>query len=112
MKVVKKKESGVVILQFLGRVDAVAIQEVSAELRRAVGNGSGKVLVDLSKTEYMSSAGLHLLTDAQKTSVTGGGKLALCSPNDEMQELFRIVHFEKNFDIYTTDFEALDHLIG
>lgn len=110
MNVVRKKESGVVVLQFEGRIDSIAIQQVSAELKRAVGDGSGKVLVDLSKTEYMSSSGLHALTDAQKTSTSGGGKLALCSPNSDMIELFRIVHLEKNFEIYPTDFEAIDQL--
>ncbi|MBN2327033.1 MAG: STAS domain-containing protein [Candidatus Omnitrophica bacterium] len=111
MKVFKKNESGVCILQFQGRIDALALQEVSAELNRALGDGSGKVLVDLSKTEYMSSAGLHALTDAQKLSYEGGGKMALCSASEDLMELFRVVHLERCFEIYPNDFEALDKLI-
>ena len=111
MKVNKKTESGVVVLQFEGRIDARCVQLVSSELTQALGDGSGKVLIDLSLTEYMSSAGLHALTDAQKLSMSGGGRLALCSPCEDMMELFRIVHLEKSFDIYSTDFEALDRLI-
>ncbi len=111
MKICRKKESGVVVLQLEGRVDHGTLQEVSSELKKALGDGSGKVLIDLSKTEYMSSAGLHSLTDAHKITLNGGGKLALCAPNKDLMELFRVVHLEKSFDIYPTDFEALDALI-
>ena len=111
MKVVKKNESGVCILQFQGRIDALALQEVSAELKRALGDGSGKVLVDLSKTEYMSSAGIHALTDAQKLTYAGGGKMAVCSANESLMELFRVVHLGNCLEIYSNDFEALDKLI-
>ncbi len=111
MKIIKKKESGVMILQFQGRIDQLALPQVSSELMSALGDGSGKVLVDLSKTDYMTSAGLNALTEAKKLSVTGGGKLVLGSPSVDLIELFRIVHLEKHFDIYPTDFEALDKMI-
>ncbi len=111
MKYTEKIESGVKVLELHGRVDSMSVSELSGVLNRAVGDGDGKVLLNLSRLEYMSSAGLHALTDAYKITLNGGGELALCAANENMKELFSVVHLDKSFKIYSTDFEALDDLI-
>jgi anti-anti-sigma factor len=111
MKCIEKTESGIKVLQLHGRIDSLSVSELSGVLTRTVGDGEGKVLLDLSGLEYMSSAGLHALTDAYKMTLTGGGELALCAANENLTELFSVVHLDKSFKIYTTDFEALDDLI-
>ncbi|HQH73556.1 MAG TPA: STAS domain-containing protein [bacterium] len=111
MKITEKKVADVVILQPEGRVDLAAIPEFSARLNRALRDGESKVLLDLSKTLYMSSSCLRSLLEAQKASMAEGKILVLCSPNEQLAELFDVVHIDKSFTIYNNDFEALDHLI-
>ncbi|MFB3788851.1 MAG: STAS domain-containing protein [bacterium] len=111
MKITEKKVADVVVLQPEGRVDLTAIPEFSACLNRALRDGEGKVLLDLSKTLYMSSSCLRSLLEAHKASQAEGKILVLCSPNEQLTELFDMVHLSKSFKIFRNDFEALDQLI-
>ncbi len=107
-----KTESAVTIIQPEGHIDAALIQEFSACMTREIREkGARKMLVDLSLTDYMSSASLGAILDAHKLILSEGGELALCSPNKQVTELLEIVQMRKLFSIYKTEFEALDALI-
>lgn len=111
MKVEQRTESDVAILEPEGRIDAAGLQEFSATMNRAIQDGYKKILINFSKSDYMSSAGIRVLIEAKKNIDSHKGKLVFCSVNEQLLELFEVVRIDKIFTIYNSEFEALDALL-
>ncbi len=52
---------GLRVLHVRGEVDITNVDDVLADLERAVPNDVGAVVVDLSDTQYIDSVGVHML---------------------------------------------------
>ncbi|MEW6238630.1 MAG: STAS domain-containing protein [Candidatus Omnitrophota bacterium] len=111
MKVGKRVESDVTILQPQGRIDAASLQEFAASINRAAQDGVKKLLIDFSQTDYMSSAGVRVLIEGKKAMEAVEGDMAFCSVNDQLKELFEVVRLDRFFEIFATEFEALDKFL-
>jgi anti-anti-sigma factor len=55
------ERGGVVVAAIAGEVDASNALELAAGLRELVSNRSSRLVVDLSPTHYLDSAGINLL---------------------------------------------------
>jgi len=64
-------------------------------------------VLDLSKINYLSSAGLGLLVNIRQKVRKGNGKLALCGLSPKLMELFRSCCLERLFLIEATRPKAL-----
>lgn len=112
MKIEKRIESDVAILVPEGRIDTATLGAFSSELLSTIDkDGKSKVLIDFSKTEYMSSAGIRALVEGLKKLEAKKGVLAFCTPSPNLKELFSVVQLDKVIKIYKSEFEALDALI-
>lgn len=109
MKIQQQVEGDLTILRPDGRIDAAALPEFSAHLNRAAGNG--KVLIDFTKCDYLSSAGIRALLEGYKLVEEKKGKMAFCGVNSNLLELFEVVSLDKVFTIYKTEFDALDKML-
>jgi anti-anti-sigma factor len=56
-----EKEEGVPIVAIEGEIDASNSPEISSRLRDALSNRSTALLVDLTETTYIDSAGINVL---------------------------------------------------
>jgi anti-sigma B factor antagonist len=97
-------ESGKVVASPNGRVDETTWEEFSNHLNAAVAEArgsSGKLVVDLSALEYMSSRGLRALTIAKREA---GSDVAirLAAPNARMREILSISRYDKLFEVTDT----------
>ncbi|MDP8245657.1 MAG: STAS domain-containing protein [Candidatus Hinthialibacter antarcticus] len=104
-------ESGIAIIQPEGRIDANQVSEFASSMKRSIRDVKGHVLVNFSKTEYISSSCLRELIVAHKQATEQSKHLSICSPSPELQELFQVVHLQQSFEIYPSEFEALDALM-
>lgn len=111
MKIDKSTESGIVILKPKGRIDGRNVSEFSSCMKQCLQEGNGKLIVDFSMTDYMSSSCLRFIIETQKQAVELGGMLVFCSPSEKVVDLFRVVHLEKSFMIYESASDALAALV-
>jgi anti-sigma B factor antagonist len=77
-------------------------QRVRAELEQ----GRATVVVDLSATEYVDSAGLGTLVLLNKEARAAGGCLVLARLSDHVRDLLRLVRLDEVFTIVATVEEA------
>lgn len=112
MKIEVRTEGDVTIVKPSGRIDATALQSFSACIAKAVDDGSKKILVDFTETEYMSSAGIRSLMEGLRRVEEVNGTFAVCSPNENMRELFDVIRLDQVVKIYNSDFEAIDQLMA
>jgi anti-sigma B factor antagonist len=90
---ISRNEKGTVVLE--GRLDASQV-EAAAELLDALTTSS---VVDFSKLDYISSAGLGILLKTQKRLGASGQSLTLTHMNKMIRDVFRIARFDLIFTI-------------
>ena len=83
----------VVILAPRHRVDTNSSPEVEKVIFEYIGSGDGKMVIDFSQVDYVSSAGLRVLLKTAKQMKKGGGKLGLCNLNDQIKEVLELSGF-------------------
>ena len=90
-------------------LDEVNIQEIGDHMFGLIDEqGRRKIILDFSQVEYLSSAVLGKLVTLEKKAKMVHAKLRLCCIRPEIYEAFVLVHFDKTFDIKSTQDEALE----
>jgi len=78
-----------------GRLDAAQ----SAAAQAFLDQVQGKVTLDCSGLEYISSAGLGVLLKTQKRLLGSGGKLRLAGVTRHLQDILEYSGFDQIFEI-------------
>ncbi len=83
-----------------GRLDTMTTSAFSAELDQSLGDAE-QLIIDCSKLEYTSSAGLRALLTAHKTMSTKGG-MKLTNVNEIVQAVLNVTGLSDIFTIECT----------
>ena len=92
-----------------GRVDAYTAVELERRIESVLAPVRDLVL-DLSETSYISSAGLRVLITLAKRAQGGGFRLRLCGLQPEVRDVMDIAGFTQLFDLSDSRAEALESL--
>ena len=106
---ISERQAGdVTILDLSGKV---TIGEGSVALRNAIrrllGEGETKILLNLGGVGYIDSSGIGELIANYTTVGRGGGQLKLLNLTDKVQDLLVITKLLTVFDVYENEAEAL-----
>jgi anti-anti-sigma factor len=110
LEIDEQREGEVVVLEPVGRLNNDTSPEFQTRLLSCVNTGGSAVLVDLSRVDYVSSAGLRALMTASKQSKAAGGRLAVAALNPVVKEIFNISRFSYVVKVFETRAEALTAL--
>lgn len=66
-----------------------------------------KVVIDLSRVEFVDSSGCGALLSCLKQVGDGGGKLNLCGVQKNVERLFELVRMNRIIDIFPTREDAV-----
>jgi len=108
MEILVKTTDDVKVVEFEGKLDTQTSPDAQDQLTELIGNGERKILVNLEKLDYISSAGLRVLLAAAKQLKPDGGEVRICNLNDVVQEVFDISGFVTIFKVFGSEIEALD----
>ncbi|MBR5091799.1 MAG: STAS domain-containing protein [Ruminiclostridium sp.] len=72
-------------------IEDALLQEIEDALLREI-DGVTDITFDLSQPEYISSAGLRVLLQMQKTMKTQGS-MSIKNVNDDVMEIFKVTGF-------------------
>jgi len=70
-------------------------------------NPSCRILLDMRRVEYMSSAGLRMLLSLYRSIASGGGMVAVVGLSDDIRETMSLTGFLNFFKLYETLEEGL-----
>ena len=97
MTINKKQNGGALEIALEGRLDTMTAPELEAELNSSLKSADSLVL-DFSKLNYISSAGLRVLLSAHKI-MSGKGGMKVKNVNEIVQEVFDVTGFADILDI-------------
>ena len=108
MQISVKTTNEVKVLAFEGRLDTGTSPDAQQQLIRLIEEGETKILVNLEKVDYISSAGLRVLLVVAKQLKATDGELRICSLNEVVKEVFDISGFDMILPISASESEALE----
>lgn len=91
MTISKTQNGSVLEIALEGRLDTMTAPELETELKGSM-DGAESLVLDLSKLEYISSAGLRVLLSAHKT-MSGKGGMKVTNVNEIVREVFEVTGF-------------------
>lgn len=89
MTISKNLEGDKLTVAVEGRLDTVTAPDLEAELKSAL-DGAKELVMDFTKLEYISSAGLRVLLSAFKKMDAKGGKMKLTNINEMVREVLDV----------------------
>lgn len=108
MDIQQIQEGDVLVLVPVGRLDTTTSADFEAHVLGELGDGASQFVVDFSRLDYVSSAGLRVLLMLAKRLSGGKGSLVLSSMSEQVHEVFEIAGFSRIFSIATDRGSALD----
>lgn len=93
-------ELTVKVVEPVGILDGTKAGQLRATIDDDVRTGADIILIDLSNVTFIDSSGLGGLVVALKAVRLAGGRLCVCSINDQVRILFELTSMDKVFEIF------------
>lgn len=107
MEVMTEWKDGVLLVRVSGRIDACNADEFDGAVSAAIEDNGCRVLMDLEKLSYISSAGLRTFPRVARKLRGESAELALCAMPDPIRRVFAITGFDTVIPIFPSRAEAL-----
>ena len=107
MNFLTRVQDDVAIVDVEGKLDTMTAPNARGEFESLLAEGQRTILFNLTKLDYISSAGLRVLLVLAKELQKGGGKLHLCSLNDTVREIFEMSGFDGILNVFPSEADAL-----
>ncbi len=107
MEISTKKDQNNVIVSIMGRMDAVTSPEFEKSLSELIAAGDINFLINMSRLEYISSAGLRSILTIAKILKAKSGNLLFAGLQGPVKDVFNISGFGAIFKIFETEEDAL-----
>jgi anti-anti-sigma factor len=91
---------GIRLIKLIGKLDIYGVNQVDYIFIRHCAGDNVRVLVDLSRVNYISSIGIPMLINTAKSVFNRGGKMALLAPPRNVAEVLEITGIALIIPIY------------
>jgi anti-anti-sigma factor len=112
MNITMEEKNECLYVSLDGKLDTLTSPELQPKLVSEIDRGFHKIILDFTKVDYISSAGLRVLLIAQKKVTPHGGSVVLLGINETLIELFEVSGFSHFFCFTETLDESLKYLKG
>jgi anti-sigma B factor antagonist len=94
------------ILEVGGEIDVYTAPRLRERLIELIDGGQLRIVVDLSRVEFLDSTGLGVLVGAHRRLRANEGTLSLVCPNDRLLKIFRVSGLDSRFAIHASVADA------
>jgi len=108
MELITKEFKRCDVVEVFGRIDSQTAPQLADALSKVVDAGRYRIVLDLTGTNFVSSAGLRVFLDVQKTCKRWNrGQVVLCCVPDQIYNALDMVGFLPLFSIFDDVTEAV-----
>jgi anti-anti-sigma factor len=102
-----RDENDVKIVYIEGEMDTVTSPQILEELDQLRNDGAKKILLNLEKVDFVSSAGLRVFLATAQQLKSSGGDLRVCMLNKDIKEVFDISGFSTLLMVFDNEEKGL-----
>jgi anti-anti-sigma factor len=106
MNILTRAVGDVLVVDLDGRLDTQTSVPASDQLMGIAKSGHRKVLLNLDRLEYVSSAGLRVILQSAKLLQAADGEMKLCRANGLVKEVLEISGFISLLRVYDAEQDA------
>lgn len=99
--------NGVTVLGVKGFLDAHTFEQLEEAIREIFDEGCFKLVVDLARVDYISSAGAGVFIGARSESQENGGDIVLLNPTEGVREVFDLLGLTQIFKLVDDEAAAV-----
>lgn len=108
MEITSKQYKSCDVISVSDRVDSSTSPQFNQALEEITGSGRYNIVVDMTKLEYMSSAGFRALLSAQKEcKKLGRGEIVLAVVPERVKEALDLAGFTELFKVFENPMDAV-----
>jgi anti-anti-sigma factor len=93
---------GVLVLNPTGRLDSATCGAFAAGLADLGESAPSRIVLDLGRLAYISSAGLRVVLSAAKAAKEAGGALTLCGLHGDIAQVMAVSGFDEVLGAHAT----------
>ncbi len=108
LEVLEERESDILTLVPVGRVDSSNAPVFERVLKDWIDDGETNIIVDFSRLSFISSSGMRVLLIGAKGVRAIKGNLILCGMRDSIREIFSISGFDTIIPVVKDRIAAVD----
>ncbi len=101
-------QQNIALLQLKGFLDTTTSGEVATRLRNLMNDGVYHLVIDMSRVNYVSSAGWGVFVGEIRTIRENGGDLKIVQMTPDVYDVFEMLEFNRILDYYDTIEESLN----
>jgi anti-sigma B factor antagonist len=97
-----QNEHGVTVMEFTGRLSmpGIAVTEVERTIKLQIDGGSRKLVLDLSKVEYLDSSGLGVLAVSARAMGKAGGSIITAGAHGRVEHVLLLTNLNRIIGMY------------
>jgi anti-sigma B factor antagonist len=107
MKIEHRTENNVDIVTLPQRLVMANAAEARTHLKEIIQQGSGRVVINLSRTEFMDSSGLAVVVAGLQAARKMSGDVHLTGMSDTIRALFELTRLHTVFQIFDDEDGAI-----
>jgi anti-sigma B factor antagonist/stage II sporulation protein AA (anti-sigma F factor antagonist) len=96
-----------IIVRIDGRIDASSAPILERKLLQLIDEEHPLLLLDFTRVDYLSSAGMRVLLSATKKLKSKKGDLLIFAMNEDVLEIVRMAGFDRILHLCSSEKEAL-----
>lgn len=108
MEIISESYKNCELIKVIGRIDSFTSPKLADALHQVTDSGRYKFVLDMESVTYVSSAGLRVLIDIQKTCrQMNRGEIVLARLNERVYETFELAGFVPLFRFFDSITSAI-----
>jgi anti-sigma B factor antagonist len=112
MQIETRKVYDVLVVDMSGRLDSHTAGEAGDRLVAIAQGDEKRVLLNLAKVDYVSSAGLRVILRGAKLLQVDLGELKICSATKAVTQILETSGFDSLIKIYETERQAISAFLA
>ncbi len=113
MKLQSKKIGSVIVVSIDGDIDALTSDQVTKYIYERIKQEGTKLIIDLNRVNFMSSAGLRMIIGVVKKCRNNTGDMCIAAPQPGVAKVLKmsgfenIINFFESSDLAAKEFNGL-----
>lgn len=93
-------EKNIKLIKLIGRLDIAGVGAIETKFAAHCAGENARVIVDLSRVDFLASIGIRLLTLNAKSIASRGGRMVLLNPTSDGREVLELTGIPAIVPVY------------